>query len=77
MFRLLSSPDQLHIKHIPEEYKKDIITKLSKVQHLQHIAQLLLAEKATGKWNKSINWIQKLDKIRGNNFYDINPQFQS
>ena len=77
MYRLLSSPDHLHIKHIPDEFRKDIINKLDTVEKLQHISQELRADNETNKWSKSIKWIEKLDNIRGNNFYDVNPQFKS
>jgi hypothetical protein len=76
MFRILSKPDNLHIKHIPNEFRKELIDKLETIQHLGHIGQRLRAENATKKWNKFTDWIERLDKIRGNNFYDINPQFK-
>ena len=77
MYRVITGPENLHIKHIPDHLRKPIINELESVQHLQHIAHRLLAETATNKWKSSLNWIEKLDKIRGNNFYDINPQFKS
>jgi len=76
MFRILSKPDNLHIKHIPDEFRKELINNLETVQHLEHIAQRLRAENPTKKWNKFTDWIERLDTIRGNNFYDINPQFK-
>ncbi len=76
MFRILSKPDNLHIKHIPDEFRKDLLNNLETVQHLEHIAQRLRAENPTKKWNKFTDWIERLDTIRGNNFYDINPQFK-
>jgi hypothetical protein len=77
MYRVITGPDNLHIKHIPDYLRKPIIDELDTVQHLQHIAQRLRANNDTKKWKNSLNWIEKLDKIRGNNFYDINPQFKS
>ena len=53
-----------------------IIDNLETVQHLEHIGQRLRAENPTKKWKKFVDWIGKLDNIRGNNFYDINPQFK-
>lgn len=77
MYRVLNGPEKLHIRHIPEVLRQPIIKELDTVQHLQHIAQRLRAENYTKKWKQSLDWIERLDKIRGNNFYDINPQFDS
>lgn len=76
MYRILTGPDKLHIKHIPNKLRESIIAELDTIQHLQHVSQRLRAENDTKKWSKSLEWIERLDKIRGNNFYDINPQFK-
>lgn len=74
MFRLLDYPEHLSIKNLLPWQRQITIEKLNLYTELKHIVNALESLPA-GDYDKFLNWIEKVDTHRKNDFFSINRQY--
>ena len=75
-FRILDKPKQLSINNLPDDLRLLTINKLEKLKELKHIIEVL-KKPYDGDITESINHIRKIDKLRNNDFFTVNPQYNT
>ncbi|NQY99629.1 MAG: radical SAM protein [Bdellovibrionales bacterium] len=71
-FRILDAPDMLAIDCLPETARAQAFSLIEGVSELSHVANKLKVSEHKG-FERSKQWLNKLDQVRGNSFEDINP----
>lgn len=74
MFRLLDYPEHLSIKNLLPWQRQITIEKINLYTELEHIVNALETLPA-GDYDKFLNWIEKVDVHRKNNFFSVNQQY--
>lgn len=75
LFRILDYPEHLSIRNLPKEMRNITIEKIKSYHQLNHIVTALETY-PEGDFDKFLNWIENVDKHRGNSWWEINEQYR-
>lgn len=78
-FNILNHPEQLNIRVLPIELKKQVKEKLSKyidIPKVQGIIDYMMAEDWSDKYTAFLDYTKILDNSRNENLFDLIPEFR-